>query len=219
MFWHLSFTNKKECNPPTFWEDCWQMKRWWRLGRDPIACGSHVPDESVRTSKHRITPSSPPLPVFVVTIPLCAFVGVCEREKQCCPAAPEHYSGCGGEKGAWKEEGWVAFRPVWSFPSKQCVGRPSEAHRHAIPSPTDIMLHQQHRGDAVGWQGRGEEDWTEELFRLRRDKDGGGRCKGDVGSLATGQTIQMRLPFLKLKHNGTTPACQGRAERRANICQ
>lgn len=100
---------------------------------------------------------------------------VCGRvsdEKQCCPTGTEHYSRGGSKRAPWKEEGWVVFRPVWLFSFKQCVGRHSEAHRHAIPSPTDIILHQSQRGNADGWGGRGEGDWTEELFRL-----GGGGIK------------------------------------------
>lgn len=47
--------------------------------------------------------------------------------------------------------------------------------------------------------------------------DGGGCRRGDMGSIATGQTIQMRLLFLKLKHNGTNPYCQFNAGRGTKI--
>lgn len=50
-------------------------------GTDPVACGSHVPDKSVskayegeKTQKH--TEHHPSTPFFVISIPLCEFVGV-----------------------------------------------------------------------------------------------------------------------------------------------
>lgn len=47
--------------------------------------------------------------------------------------------------------------------------------------------------------------------------EGRGHRKGDVGSLATGLTMQMRLmPFLKLKHNGTNDYCQVNTGREFN---
>ena len=47
--------------------------------------------------------------------------------------------------------------------------------------------------------------------------EGRRHCKGDVGSLATGLTIQMKLmPFLNLKHNGANAYCQVKARRETN---
>lgn len=42
-----------------------------------------------------------------------------------------------------------------SLSFKQCVGRPSGAQRHTIPSSSDIIIHQQQRGDTDGWRKRG----------------------------------------------------------------
>lgn len=49
----------------------------------------------------------------------------------------------------------MLFRPVCPFRSNS-VGRPSGAHRHGISSPTDIITHQPHRGNADGCGGGGE---------------------------------------------------------------
>lgn len=77
------------------------------------------------------------------------FLGV-RVGKQCFPAEPLHYSSGGSEKGALKRGGMGGIQARVAFSFQQCVGRPSGAHRHAIPSPTDIILRQPHRDDAGG---------------------------------------------------------------------
>lgn len=132
---------------------------------------------------HRFTTGRPHPPESLLSACLFVCLWVCEWEKQCRPV-PQSPSTTvvvwgGGRKGAWKE---VVFK-LMSFSFNQWVRRPSGAHRHAIPSPTDIIIRQPLRGSADGWGGRGAAARTQELFTLRRDKDGGGRRKGDVGSL------------------------------------
>lgn len=154
-------------------EECWGMRRWWLKEEEqeesqfmwiPCAVSKNVQEEE-NIESHPILP-----PVFVITNSLCAVLGVWVG-KQCFPAESQRYSSGGSEKGALKRGGLGGIQARVAFSFKQCVGRPSGAHRHAIPSPTDIILHQPHRGDAGGVRRGGTTDWTEELFRLRRDKD------------------------------------------------
>lgn len=149
----------------------WILCAWW------VHQNKH--NEGGEPNKNH-TRSSPQ--VFVVIRPLCVFV--CERERETLLSCKARALQCWcGWKGCLKRGGLGGIQACVSFSFKQCVGRPSVAHRHAIPSPTDNIIHQPHRGNADGWGGRGEAGWTEELFRVSGDKDGGGRCKGDMGSL------------------------------------
>lgn len=66
----------------------------------------------------------------------------------------------------------MVFRSRVAFPVQHCVGRPRRAHRHAIPSPTDIILQQAgtQRGKTDA-EDRGGGGRTERLFKLRRKKE------------------------------------------------
>lgn len=80
-----------------------------------------------------------PLPAFVLTITLCAFVGVWAKTNNAVP----HSLGAivqSERKHGKGRVGWYSDCMAFSF--KLCVGRPPGADRHAIPSPTDIILYQ-----------------------------------------------------------------------------
>lgn len=134
-------------------------------------CGSHVC--RICQNKH-MREENTELHPRLCSPPPSAPLWVCEGDKQCCPAEPEHYSGVRSEMGAWKEEGWVVFRSRVAFPVQQCVGRPRRAHRHAIPSPTDIILQQAgtQRGQGRHWGQRGRRSHRE-TFQTE-EKEGGG---------------------------------------------
>lgn len=98
-----------------------------------------------------------------------------------------------------KEE---VFKPSVAFSlPRQRVGRPS---RHSF-------THGHYTTPAAQMgEGGGEADLNRGTFQTEEGGGGGGGgikmememerfCKGDVGSPATGQTIQMRQTFLKLK--------------------
>lgn len=188
-------------------------------GRDSIACESHVHDESNWTSiykgrKHRITPSPPPKSLLSPSLFVRSWV--CEREKQCCPAEPEHHSDGGGERVLEKRRAEWHSGPCGLFLPTVCgktlwgtQTRHSFTHRHYVTPAAQRRCRRREEGGVKQTEQKNFSDWGGIMME-------GGRCKGDVGSLATGQTIQMRLPFLKPKHNGTNPYCQGRAGGEAN---
>lgn len=80
-----------------------------------------------------------------------------------------------------------------AFSFKECVGRPSGAHRHAIPSPTDIIIYSRTEAAQTGEEGKVKLTEQRNFSDWGGVKDGGGCCKGDVGSLVTGLTINMSL--------------------------
>ena len=120
---------------------------------DPMCLMS--PTEQAYEGKKKTQNHTRCLPRLCYQHPSLCFSGCVREEKQYCPTEAQHYNGEESERGAWKEEGLVVFRPVCLFPS-DCVGRPSEAHRHAIPSPTNIVVHQSFRGNTDGRGGRAE---------------------------------------------------------------
>lgn len=203
-FFKIHYKTLSDCETPFF-----SVKL--SKGGDPIAC---VHDRSMQKGRvregkekteHRITPSPPTL-LSVMAMGLCVFLLVCEWEKQCCPAQAAHHTSGGAEKTAWKEEGWVVFTSLTSLcvPFLQTVcGKTlwgTQTHNSFVLRHYNTpAAERRHRwlGKRVGWGLECEIDWTEELFRMRRDDDDGGRhWKRDVGSLPaiTIQIILLLLP-------------------------
>lgn len=137
----------------------------------PCACRVRQ-NKHMEGRKHRITPCPPP-PKSLLSPALFVCLWVCEWEKQCYPTEPGHYSNGGSEKGCLKRGGLDGIQACVAFSSSSNnVWEDPVGHRHAIPSPIDISIHQPDRRNADGQGGWGERDWTEELFRLRRDTYG-----------------------------------------------
>lgn len=87
--YHLSFPKNKnkpetQRSTPTFERGVMRNEevamKGGGTGTDPVACGSHVPDKSVRKAdegeKTQNRTRSLPPSFFVISITLCAFVGV-----------------------------------------------------------------------------------------------------------------------------------------------
>lgn len=132
--------------------------------------------------------SHPEIPIiFVHTIGLCALVGVWVRRNN---GVPQSKSTSAVQRGEWKgceERGGLGGIQVYvAFPFKGYVGRPSEQNRHAITSPTNIVLHQLHTDNADGGAGR---EHREGNCKQKNFSDWGGgveerwssHCKGDGG--------------------------------------
>lgn len=122
--------------------------------------------------------------------------------KQCRPAKPERYRRGVRERDAWKEKGWALFRPCGFFLQTVCgkTLRGRQTHQSFThPSPPDIILHQEHRGK--WWVGG--EAWTEKLFRVRMDKDGGGVEKEMRVHLPLLQQYTQESNYTKLNGSNT----------------
>ena len=140
----------------------WILCAWW------VHQNKHMGGENAES--HPVLPPS----VFVITIPLCALVGVWVERNNAVLQSPSTMVAEGVKRGAWKEEGLggIQARVAFFLPTvcgKTLWGtqtRHSFTHRH-YNTPA------KHRRNADAWGGRGEGGWTEELFRLRRVKYGG----------------------------------------------
>lgn len=119
----INYRALNACETPHFFHNTiWGWRSSCMCVRNRSIQTGHVREGKEKT-EHRITPSPPPL-VFVTYMGLCAFLLVCEWEKQCCPAQTAHHTRGGAEKSAWKEEGWVVFTSLTSlcvpFPQTVC---------------------------------------------------------------------------------------------------
>lgn len=146
---------------------------------------------------------------------MCVSGRVSERNNGV-PLRPSTIAVEGVKRGPWKEEGGMDVRASVAFSFQQCVGRTMEAHRHAVPSLTGIKIHhlQCSRVRRERW-GEGEgEGWTEDRFRLRRDKYGTGivkemwanlpvtqQCKWDLCNFSKHKWLRSLLPRKELRHH------------------
>lgn len=80
-------------------------------------------------------------PVFVL-LPPVSLSGCVRETNNAVPQSPSTIV-VRGVKGALEKRraGWYSDS-VWPFRPEQCVGRPRGAHRHAIPSPLDLISEQ-----------------------------------------------------------------------------
>lgn len=133
-------------------------------GEDPVACVCAIgPSKRAmwgRGKRKLNIELHPVLPLWSL-LRTWVFVRLCwcvSERNNAVPHRPRTTLEVGLKRALEKKRAGLYSR-LWrlcvSLSLKQCVGRPSGAHRHTIPSSSDIIIHQQQRGDTDGWRKGG----------------------------------------------------------------
>lgn len=127
-------------------------------------CTMSPTEQAYKGRKHRITPSPPPKSLLSPSLFVRSWV--CEREKQCCPAEPEHHSDGGGERVLEKRRAEWHSGPCGLFLPTLCgktlwgtQTRHSFTHRHYVTPAAQRRCRRCEEGGVKQTEQRNFSDW------------------------------------------------------------